>query len=310
MTFESVRQRYESGQVSKPEYIHQMHELHARIFEYPELLRRADVQSLAISGEGVVLETKAAGIRLQLDPVDERLIPIEIMNFGSYEPEETEMFLRLAEGVDVVFDIGGNIGWFSLNTAKRYGGSVEIHTFEPIPATYAQLVRNVELNEATSVHPNNFGFSDDGSLKTFFYYPQGSGNASTADLSGRDDVERIVCEVRTLDDYASESGILPGMIKCDVEGAELLVFRGGVETIGKALPIVFTEMLRKWAASFGYSPNDIIDWFAALGYGCFTVSGARLARFGRMDDDTAETNFFFLHEDKHAEKIATFVDQS
>ncbi len=70
---------------------------------------------------------------------------------------------------------------------------------------------------------------------------------------------------------------------------------------------MFTEMLRKWSQQFGYSPNDIIDWFAALGYACFSVQGSRLAPFGRMNDQTTETNFFFLHKEKHAAWIAELV---
>jgi len=307
VTLEDVRKQFRSGVLTKHDYIGRMHELHARILEYPDFVRDSDIASITISCDGVVLQTKSADVRLQLNSVDERLIPLEIINFGSYETDETAMFLRLAEGIDVLFDVGANIGWYSLNTAKRYGSALEIHAFEPIPATYNQLVRNIELNRVESIHPNNFGFSDECSAKTFFYYPQGSGNASTADLSGRDDVEQIVCNVRMLDDYARETGVLPDLIKCDVEGAELFVFKGGAETIAKALPIVFTEMLRKWAKQFGYSPNDIIDWFSALGYGCFIVRGSRLARFGRMDDETAETNFFFLHEEKHGSRITELL---
>ncbi len=308
MTLEGTRQQYLSGQLAKHDYIHMMHELHERALEYPDFIRQADIASITISREGVVLQTQAAGIKLQLNSVDERLIPFEIINFGSYETAETAMFLRLSEGVDVVFDIGANIGWFSLNTALQYGSSVNIQAFEPIPATYVQLEKNIELNCVDSVHPHNFGFSDETSPKTFFYYPQGSGNASTADLSGREDVTEIVCEVRTLDDYTQESGIMPGLIKCDVEGAELLVFKGGAQTIAEALPIVFTEMLRKWAQQFGYSPNDVIDWFAALGYLCFTVDGERLVPFWQMDDETSETNFFFLHKEKHMLQIARLAE--
>jgi hypothetical protein len=62
-----------------------------------------------------------------------------------------------------------------------------------------------------------------------------------------------------------------------------------------------TEMLRKWAAGFGYHPNDIIDLFAGLGYKCFDST---LKPFGRMDEATTETNFFFLHPDTHAAHIA------
>ncbi len=207
MTLEDTRRQFHSGRLTKHDYIHRMHELHARYFAYPDFIRDSDAASIAISPEGVILQTKSAGVRLQLDLVDERLIPLEIMNFGAYETDETAMFLRLAEGIDVVFDIGANIGWYSLNTAKRHGPAIDIHSFEPIPATYAQLVRNVELNDATSVHPHNFGFSDANSEKTFYYYPQGSGNASTMNLSGHEDVSEVVCHVRTLDEYTSETGL-------------------------------------------------------------------------------------------------------
>ena len=42
-----------------------------------------------------------------------------------------------------------------------------------------------------------------------------------------------------------------------------------LETFKKFKPIIFTEMLRKWAAKFGYHPNDIINYFSNFGYNCF-----------------------------------------
>lgn len=309
MNLEDTRAQYLTGALDKHEYIERMHRLHATFLEYPHFIRGSDVARIEITECGVVLETRDAGIRMQIDAADERLTPVEILNFGSYEPEETAMFLRLAAGAKVMFDIGSNIGWYSLNTAKKYGPSVQVHAFEPIPATYAQLTANIALNGAESIQAHRFGFSDEACDKTFYYFPQGSGQASSADLSKRPDVEAIVCTVRTLDDYVAETGIAPEIIKCDVEGAELFVFRGGEATLSEAHPIVFTEMLRKWAKEFGYHPNDIIDLFRGHGYSCFTVHGDRLRRFDRVDDETAETNYFFLHETGHATQIAELVDR-
>jgi FkbM family methyltransferase len=305
VSFSETRDWYLSGQITKPEYVARMHALHAPILEYPDFISGSDVASIAITPTGVVLETRESGIRLHVDSVDERLVPIEIMNFGSYETDETRMVLRLVEEASVVFDIGANIGWYSLNLAKRYGSAVSVHAFEPIPATYEELNQNIALNGAQAVvQPHNFGFSDVSGRVTFFYYPQGSGNASIADLSGRGEVQEIVCDVQTIDDYVREAGVVPDLVKCDVEGAEFLVFKGGSRMISEERPIVFAEMLRKWAARFEYSPNDIIEWFGALGYACFTIRGDHLVRFARMDDETAETNFFFLHEEKHARQVA------
>ncbi len=93
-------------------------------------------------------------------------------------------------------------------------------------------------------------------------------------------------------------------IKCDVEGAELNVFRGGLKSIAKHKPIIFTEMLRKWSARYGYHPNAIIDLFHSNGYRCFVINQKMLSKVTKIDDDTVETNFFFLHKDKHASLIA------
>ena len=92
-------------------------------------------------------------------------------------------------------------------------------------------------------------------------------------------------------------------IKCDVEGAELLVFKGGLNTIKRDKPIIFSEILRKWSAMFNYDPNEIFDLFKSEGYLAFTVNTNVLLPFCRMDESTVETNFFFLHAEKHRDLI-------
>src|SRR5262249_23837472 len=101
--------------------------------------------------------------------------------------------------------------------------------------------------------------------------------------------------------------VLPDFIKMDVEGAELMVIRGGRETINRAKPKIFAEMLRKHAATFHYHPNDIIDFLATEGYRCFTARAGRVEEFLRMDEETIETNFVFLHADRHATSISQLL---
>jgi hypothetical protein len=95
-------------------------------------------------------------------------------------------------------------------------------------------------------------------------------------------------------------------IKCDCEGAELLVFKGAKNVIYADKPIVFTEMLRKWSAKFGYHPNDIINFFGELGYSCFYSNLDKLAQIDEVNDSTIETNFIFLHRGKHKSVIRNF----
>lgn len=72
-------------------------------------------------------------------------------------------------------------------------------------------------------------------------------------------METVQCKLRTLDDYTAETKIRVDFIKCDVEGAELLVFKGAIDTIARDKPVIFSEILRKWSAKFNYNPNEIFD---------------------------------------------------
>src|SRR4051812_26601522 len=97
------------------------------------------------------------------------------------------------------------------------------------------------------------------------------------------------------------------LLKCDVEGAELFVFRGGRETLARHQPIIFAEMLRKWSAKFEYHPNDIISFLRPLDYSCFALDSAGLSRCDEVTDATTQTNFIFLNTSKHRELIESCV---
>lgn len=56
-----------------------------------------------------------------------------------------------------------------------------------------------------------------------------------------------------------------GLIKIDVEGAELLALRGAVETIERDHPVLIVEVDRH-CQRFGYEPADLLEWIKARGY--------------------------------------------
>jgi FkbM family methyltransferase len=297
-----MRASYQAGTIDKNQYIDDMHLLHERLFEYSEYLRDTDIGRIEITDGRVVMTSKATNVRILCDQASRRIAPLEILNFGSYEKAELALILQLMEDRFTIFDVGANVGWYSLNFAKLFE-HVQVHAFEPIPPTYAYLKANIKLNGATNVHPHNLGLSDHSGEVTFYYHPECSYSASAVDLSRKPDVQTVKCRVTTLDQFAEENAVSVDFLKCDVEGAELLVLSGAMATIKRDKPVIFAEMLRKWSAKFGYHPNDIIALLSGAGYKCFTLNGRGLDPFTRMDDKTAATNFFFLHSDKHAAKM-------
>lgn len=206
------------------------------------------------------------------------------------------------KGINRVFELSGRIITHILDSIHQLGG-VEIITMHYEQAASFAADGYARSKNLPGVETFPFGFSDSAGTFDFYYDPGLSVNASLQNLTGKESVVKLECQVKTLDEFWAGRGEKADFIKCDVEGAELLVFRGGEETLRRDKPMVFSEMLRKWTAGFGYHPNDILDFFQGLGYRCFTLSDGGLKSFGRVGEDTIETNFFFLHPEVHSGAI-------
>lgn len=294
---------YQYGQIDKHAYIREMYEeYHAGLFEYAQHLVKTNIKKIEIEDGHVIMTSRDRGARMLCIPGDYRVAPVEALNFFDYEKFDSAIIERLIDDGDVFFDIGANIGWYSINVALARRAA-QIHSFEPIPTTYSYLEKNLKLNHLANVTAYDFGFSNHAGEFDFYFYKEGSGNASSANVSDRKDVQVCKCKVRTLDDFTAETQIKVDFIKCDVEGAELLVYQGGLQTIQRDRPIIFSEILRKWSAKFNYDPNNIFELLREQGYQAFVVNDGRLQEFFQMDETTKETNFFFLHKQKHYQQI-------
>jgi len=179
-----------------------------------------------------------------------------------------------------------------------------VHAFEPVPGIFRNLEKNLSVNVLPKVTLHNLGFMDKAGRLEFYYDPAISGRTSARNLADDPLAGAVSCEVKRLDDFVAEAGVFPDLLKVDVEGAELFVFQGGQATLAKHHPVVFTEMLRKWAAKFEYHPDAILDLFSGQGYGCYFAEGGGLVELHRMTDDVAATNFFFLHREVHGRALA------
>ncbi|MDN5074652.1 FkbM family methyltransferase [Aliarcobacter butzleri] len=281
-------------------------ESHDKLFEYSEFIKDRDIQKIEITDDSVVITTRELGIKMVCNRFDEGIAPIVILNFKNYEKNDSDMIFKLVNDNYTVFDIGGNMGWYSIGLYKAKK-NIDIHTFEPIPSTYESLVGNAKINGA-KIKINNFGLSDKKQDLIFYFHKENSGNASATIMNEERENIEIKCHVDTLDNYFKKNKLTKlDFIKCDVEGAELFTFKGGEEVIRNYKPIVFTEMLRKWSAKFNYHPNEIIEFFKDMGYGCYFATENKLKEIKTMTDETLETNFFFLHKQKHINCIKKFL---
>lgn len=83
-----------------------------------------------------------------------------------------------------------------------------------------------------------------------------------------------------------------------------MVVQGG-EKILETTPIILMELLRKWSRAFGYHPNDVFALLERYGYRAWVfVEGGRLQACPQVTEETVQTNYIFMHPQKHAETIA------
>lgn len=301
---QDLKDQFGAGSLAKPDFIRQALDVHRHLFDYVGITRSTDVHEISITPEGVSFVMGEERIRLFAPAEEARVAPIEVMNFGRYEPEETQVMDLLSADAKNILDVGANIGWYAVRFAKRQP-EVRVHAFEPMPQAHAFLQRNVAANGVGHrVSSYNYGLSEAGGSFEFFIAPTGGTNASLLNVAGAADARKVMGLTLTLDQWVANQQLKPDFIKCDVEGAELLVFRGGRETLKRDKPIVFAELLRKWAKPFGYHPNDMLNFFRELGYRCYAVGTSGVRRLDEVTDETPETNYAFVHAEAHGAAIA------
>jgi len=291
------------------------HKYYYTLFEFAKDLKNSNVEQIVIKDDSVVIRSRKENILLNCLEGEMTSALGQLIMAGTENAEQEMMTALLGEIIkrkggdpyDTFFcDIGANIGWYSIYFGKKFK-NMQIHAFEPIQTTYEQLLKNMKLNGSIHVRANNFGLADTRGTAEFYVCPSllaASSLADTYQISGK---TKVRAEIRTLDDYCHENDLTPDFIKCDVEGAELLVFKGAEKTLANAKPVVVAELLRKWSKCFEYHPNDVIELFRKNQFSCYTIEGDSLKVCEAVTDETVETNFFFLHDRLHRDLLGIHI---
>jgi FkbM family methyltransferase len=151
---------------------------------------------------------------------------------GSYEYEKQRTLCRVIAPGDVVYDLGANVGYYTLLASVLAGESGHVYSLEPLPANIAVLKRHIAMNHienctvvevavAASDGEARFDPSSRGDLAHFS--SQGSETVRTASIDS------------LLDRRALRP---PRVMKIDIEGAEFDALQGATRAIEAHRPTI------------------------------------------------------------------------
>ncbi len=171
---------------------------------------------------------------------------------GLYEPAYQVEFLSRIPNDGVVWDVGANVGFYSLLASRK---ARKVIAIEPLPANLAYLRRHIALNRLEScIEVHELAATNYNGEGNFRPIP---GNRSEGALQPYGTMR-----VRTarLDRFTSE---LPDVIKVDVEGNELEVLQGATDVLRRKSATVFISRhsadldCKDLLESFGYSVSEM-----------------------------------------------------
>jgi FkbM family methyltransferase len=178
---------------------------------------------------------------------------------GSFELNKRLAFQRAVSLGAIVFDVGANVGYYTLLASILVGETGKVLAFEPLPRNLRYLEEHLTLNRITNLEVFAAAVSVDCGRARF----EEGLNSSMGALG---DAGALEVDTVAIDDLISSGRASPSaVIKIDVEGGEMRVLMGGRKTLESARPILFL------ATHLADLHRDCCEYLRALGYLLFSL---------------------------------------
>ncbi len=216
----------------------------------------------------VVIKEIAPGVRLFID-LSDHVIGLNILR-GRYEPDEIRFVRGLLTPGDVAIDVGGHIGFFTMQMAAAVGPAGGVYSFEPLDSNADLLERSLTengFNDRVRFQRAAVGATPGTATLTFPVETLNSGGAyllreGRAPLAGNQKKEVPVVALDGLDLRRPVR-----FIKMDVEGAEPQVLRGAARILQEDRPVILSELHpTQLERASGITPAQFLAQIAAFGY--------------------------------------------
>ena len=223
----------------------------------------------------------------------DKYIGLAMREYGEFSEIELSLMSKFIMEGDVVFDIGANIGAFTVPLAKKVGKFGEVYAFEPQKLIYDILQDNVNKNNLNNTRVFNVGVGEkeeELELNDIDYSKVGNfGGVSfkykSSSFTKNIKDKKYKVKVTNLDKLMEIKKC--NFIKMDVELMELDILKGGRNFLKKFRPILWIENHQSY-------PNKINKFLLENDYNAYWA-------YSRVFNKSN----FFINENNYFDEIAT-----
>lgn len=148
---------------------------------------------------------------------------------------------------DTFWDIGANIGIFSMFAAKVTGPKGRVFSFEPAPDVFELLSTNIQ--KIASIKAVQCGVGNADTVATFASQGDSAAGSFVENVTKMNEhfhpntpIQKVEVNIRKVDTLVEELGSRPNIAKIDVEGFEIEVLKGADILLSTSHPILIIEI--------------------------------------------------------------------
>jgi len=226
---------------------------------------------------------------------------VERLKRGRFYEDEIDILPYFINPGSTCIDIGANCGQYAYHLSKLVGTYGKVLSIEPAKDTLEILKNVIKSLKLDNVEVKNVALADkEGEIELVTPLDeQKLPNIGEAHLCGKTESpngnrQKVKCTSldKVVSEFASPDKVT--FIKCDVEGFELMVLKGGRELLSKYHPVILCEIEERHTKRYGYVPDVLFAFLKDIGYEAFIFTSGKLAQVQSVQEPAI--NYIFIHK--------------
>jgi FkbM family methyltransferase len=181
-----------------------------------------------------------------------------------HEPHLSNQFISHLKKGDIVFDVGCLIGYFTCLASELVGEEGSVHAFEIDKNCLPLIEKSIALNNYKNITVNNLAVCDHNGEQSITQFDRLRLGEM---LLTKNKKNTVKVKATTIDQYIVNCGLVPDLVKIDVEGSEMLVLNGMHQLLLKGKTRLLIEIhVRKLHQFYSIHYKELIQFLVDMNY--------------------------------------------